>query len=365
MQETTTGHAPKATAPTDELITLIVKYQCNLTTNIIAPLNIMYHRSKLIKKYIDTNGIDSIEFDASEDINYNGHINRLFTAHIEDEPILFHSIFFITLPEIEILRHLLKVIKFFDIESSVYQFDGEMDNSTTAIFNEYDYNFNSIVVPKIPKTQVHNSLQITRSEIPDSVVFENNVIDQSIRHFVINKMIHIFNTFPPEPEQKINLQEHLQRHLQEHDFTTSMAIKIEEFLYERVIQKIHENFTVQSENNIIYEDIAREFLLNLDPESHVRNETLLQRIYTECLLNVGSYSSYNLFPMKNAEIISELEKRQNFTRTYKPVFSTLYKCPMCEKYEVIFHSVQSRSADEPASMALKCWNCKYEWKRNL
>mmetsp|Transcript_16929 Transcript_16929/g.47247 ORF Transcript_16929/g.47247 Transcript_16929/m.47247 type:complete len:110 (-) Transcript_16929:608-937(-) len=47
---------------------------------------------------------------------------------------------------------------------------------------------------------------------------------------------------------------------------------------------------------------------------------------------------------------------------WKNVAKTDARCQKCDYHQAYFMEIQTRSADEPATLFFKCVNCGYQWK---
>jgi DNA-directed RNA polymerase subunit M/transcription elongation factor TFIIS len=72
--------------------------------------------------------------------------------------------------------------------------------------------------------------------------------------------------------------------------------------------------------------------------------------------NVGSNNMFNcLQPFTNAT--------QHGSPARLPLpFLLAARCPECAHDKAYFHEMQTRSADEPATLFFKCVNCKFKWR---
>jgi DNA-directed RNA polymerase subunit M/transcription elongation factor TFIIS len=106
---------------------------------------------------------------------------------------------------------------------------------------------------------------------------------------------------------------------------------------------------------------------------YIKSETDL---YNVCFLRkTGVKISDILSSLKNDtlnynhECYSVLKQKQEQYNDYleKPFdedVSGVVKCKKCGSDKTISHSVQDRSADEPASVYSQCLSCKFKWRSN-
>jgi transcription elongation factor S-II len=56
----------------------------------------------------------------------------------------------------------------------------------------------------------------------------------------------------------------------------------------------------------------------------------------------------------------KLERKEvDYTPT---AFVTLYRCDKCGKSKTTVHELQTRSADEPMTLFITCFNCNHRWR---
>ncbi len=118
-------------------------------------------------------------------------------------------------------------------------------------------------------------------------------------------------------------------------------------------ESLHENIYINKRDNLIDE---------LTPDN-VGNNDLINRIkeIDFDLRQLAYMKPEELFP-KNWE--KEL-KRKNLTEEKKNKRETtnLYKCYQCGARECSVYSQQTRSADEPMTHFINCFNCGNVWKK--
>ena len=116
---------------------------------------------------------------------------------------------------------------------------------------------------------------------------------------------------------------------------------------------------------ILYKDKARSVLTNLDPESYVNNERLIERLKEKEFAphDIPFMKPQNVFPERWATILDAKMKRDMHVFEEKPKAMTdEFKCGKCKKRECIYQELQTRSADEPMTLFITCLNCGHKWK---
>ena len=136
-----------------------------------------------------------------------------------------------------------------------------------------------------------------------------------------------------------------------------LSQQIESVMYERFSMDIND------EN---YEHKLKQLVLNLNPNSYIKNTYLLPRVISgeitpEKLLIMAPV---DLFPDKWAETIEankELLKKQ-VEGSKSRATTDMFFCVKCKKRETSYYEQQTRSSDEPMTKFIKCVNCSHEWK---
>jgi DNA-directed RNA polymerase subunit M/transcription elongation factor TFIIS len=116
----------------------------------------------------------------------------------------------------------------------------------------------------------------------------------------------------------------------------------------------------------IYKLIARRTVVNLDPATYVGNSRLLTR------LREGEFKPHEvpfmkagqLFPENWQVLASEQMKRETAAlEGSKEEGCDMFKCRRCGKSRTRYWEMQTRSADEPMTIFIRCLNCGKEWRQ--
>ena len=104
---------------------------------------------------------------------------------------------------------------------------------------------------------------------------------------------------------------------------------------------------------------------NLDPNSYVKNEKLLERIKS------GEIKAYELANLKPQEMypehwktIQEQKERKDklaYEIRTEHTVKGMYTCKRCKGDQVIYYQLQLRSSDEPMTTKITCANCGNRW----
>jgi DNA-directed RNA polymerase subunit M/transcription elongation factor TFIIS len=116
---------------------------------------------------------------------------------------------------------------------------------------------------------------------------------------------------------------------------------------------------------LLYKDKARSILCNLDNNSYISNNRLLQRLQENEFLphELPFMEPENVFPERWRELLDEKMKRDEHMCEEKPAAMTSqFKCGKCKKRECVYKELQVRSADEPMTLFITCLNCGHRFK---
>ncbi len=116
----------------------------------------------------------------------------------------------------------------------------------------------------------------------------------------------------------------------------------------------------------IYKVIARRTLANLDPEGYVGNTRLIQRLQEGEFAphRVPFMTARELYPEAWQELADEQLKRETtMLEGSNEEGSGMYTCKRCGKNRTRYWEMQTRSADEPMTIFIRCLNCGKEWRQ--
>ena len=116
----------------------------------------------------------------------------------------------------------------------------------------------------------------------------------------------------------------------------------------------------------VYKLIARRSISNLDPEAYVGNSRLIQRLQEGEFPahQIPFMSARDLYPDRWQELADEQLKRETTMLEGNPdAGSDMFKCKRCGKAKTRYWEMQTRSADEPMTIFIRCLNCGKEWRQ--
>ena len=115
-----------------------------------------------------------------------------------------------------------------------------------------------------------------------------------------------------------------------------------------------------------YEKKAQQILLNLDPQSYVKNTFLCANILNGTILpqNVVRLTPQELFPDHWKQVIAKKDLQRQKELALKPAATDMFQCPKCKKKETTYYEQQTRGADEPMTIFISCVaaGCGKQWR---
>lgn len=116
----------------------------------------------------------------------------------------------------------------------------------------------------------------------------------------------------------------------------------------------------------VYVQIARCILMNLDTDSHVHNDYLLDRVLRKKIRprDLVDMKAHEMCPDKWKDIYdaimnqTNIEQRKNMSMTT----SQKFQCPKCSERKCTYYELQTRSADEPSTIFISCTVCNFRWR---
>jgi DNA-directed RNA polymerase subunit M/transcription elongation factor TFIIS len=114
-----------------------------------------------------------------------------------------------------------------------------------------------------------------------------------------------------------------------------------------------------------YINIAISIYSNLDKNSYIHNQNLIQRLKNRDFLphKLPYMSSQEIFPEIWKDIIEKHEKQVKGAYEVKPVAMTdAIKCGKCKNNKVTYYELQTRSGDEAMTQYFTCICCGHKWK---
>ena len=115
-----------------------------------------------------------------------------------------------------------------------------------------------------------------------------------------------------------------------------------------------------------YQIIARRTITNLDPTSYVKNKELLESVLSKTIpiRDVPFLPATELFPEKwNTMVESRTKMEAQLLEGDKDMATDMFKCTRCGKRQCTYYELQTRSADEPMTIFIRCIHCGKQWRQ--
>lgn len=155
------------------------------------------------------------------------------------------------------------------------------------------------------------------------------------------------------------------------DEIIKMAINLERGIFNYTIsiypnKRINETWNDYFNN--IYINRAVKIYNNLNPDSSLKNTTLLNRLLSKEIneFEISSFNSEQLFPERWKELTDKYLTNINDDLPEQIKLEDrpdgLFKCGKCKSYKTEYNEKQTRSADEPTTKFCYCHNCGNRWK---
>lgn len=116
----------------------------------------------------------------------------------------------------------------------------------------------------------------------------------------------------------------------------------------------------------LYTILGRRVVTNLSPNSYVKNANLLER------LREGEFKPHDvafmqfdeLFPENWRQLMEKRMKRETkLLEGNKDMATDQFRCNRCNKRQCTYYEMQTRSADEPMTIFVRCVNCGKQWRQ--
>ena len=114
-----------------------------------------------------------------------------------------------------------------------------------------------------------------------------------------------------------------------------------------------------------YINIARSIYTNLDKDSYVNNEKLIERLQNKEFPphKLAYMSCEEIFPEKWENIIEKQKLKFKAAYEIKQIAMTdAVKCGRCKNNKISYYEFQTRSSDEPMTCFFSCLVCGNKWK---
>lgn len=116
----------------------------------------------------------------------------------------------------------------------------------------------------------------------------------------------------------------------------------------------------------LYDIQVRRVLTNLDTKSYVGNARLLERLQEGefQIWEIPFMTFSDLFPEKWVELSDRETKREaKMLEVDTSMATDMFRCSRCGKRQCTYYEQQTRSADEPMTIFIRCVNCGKQWRQ--
>ena len=116
----------------------------------------------------------------------------------------------------------------------------------------------------------------------------------------------------------------------------------------------------------IYDMVAKRAASNFNPKSYVGNKHLIQRWKDGefTLDQIGGWTPYELKPTHWKDLKDQqLRREQRILEGNLAMATDRFRCSQCQKKMCSYYELQTRSADEPMTIFIRCLNCGKQWKQ--
>jgi hypothetical protein len=116
----------------------------------------------------------------------------------------------------------------------------------------------------------------------------------------------------------------------------------------------------------IYDMVAKRAIANFNPDSYVGNKHLIQRWKDGefTLDQIGGWTPYELKPTHWKDLKDQqLRREQRILEGNLAMATDRFRCSQCQKKMCSYYELQTRSADEPMTIFIRCLNCGKQWKQ--
>jgi hypothetical protein len=116
----------------------------------------------------------------------------------------------------------------------------------------------------------------------------------------------------------------------------------------------------------IYGMVAKRAASNFNPASYVGNKHLIQRWKDGefTLDQIGGWTPYELKPTHWKDLKDQqLRREQRILEGNLAMATDRFRCSQCQKKMCSYYELQTRSADEPMTIFIRCLNCGKQWKQ--
>jgi transcription elongation factor S-II len=117
---------------------------------------------------------------------------------------------------------------------------------------------------------------------------------------------------------------------------------------------------------ILYDIHLRRVITNMSKVSYISNPRLESRMQEGefTLSEVPSMAFSSLYPEKWKELFEkEMKREAKMLEVDMSMATDMFRCSKCGKRQCTYYEMQTRSADEPMTIFVRCLNCGKRWRQ--
>lgn len=183
-----------------------------------------------------------------------------------------------------------------------------------------------------------------------------------------SKRLRVYEKFYKLLKNTIDLKRYEEcENFKENDIV-KMSLNLERGIFNYVLNK-NDNRTENVWNDSFrtkYIHRSVTIYTNLDPDSYVKNPSLMKRLLSKELdeFEVTSLSPSEIFPERWSDfmVIHKKEMLKDLRNVRTDHDDGMFKCGKCKSMKTEYREVMTRSCDEPTTKLCYCWNCGHRWR---
>jgi DNA-directed RNA polymerase subunit M/transcription elongation factor TFIIS len=168
-----------------------------------------------------------------------------------------------------------------------------------------------------------------------------------------------------EEEIRQRVRETLNEILEQNEVATEIEAELFAHVGEKIESSLAGGLLQNRKARMLYHHILHALVLNLNPESSIKNLALRGKVVSRTIsaAELVRSSPTDWFPEKWDAVKKKKKAEETFLYERKIVAkSTAYTCGKCHHKETSYEELQTRSADEPMTLFFTCLHCSHRWR---
>lgn len=232
-------------------------------------------------------------------------------------------------------------------ENEYYNNDNDNDNDK---LHEHD---NDI--------QLQESQSQSQQELVEHLKYDDHIPKHPCREKVYRQFFSLLTRNAKDNESTI------ENSVLSLDDLQKMALNIERGCFNKAIKNSKNNYSWTTVFQYKYISIAVRIYSNLNPDSYLKNTTLIGRLlnkhFTE--FELVNFDQESIFPEKYSQLMQKyIASLPKHMEQQEEISEGMFRCGRCKTYKTTYYQLQLRSSDEPMSTFVNCLNCGNRWKFN-